>query len=336
MQPGQKCVVDVIFTPNQEKSIVYKLEFKITNNQTSKFLTVKGIGMSQNIEFIPNKVVLGPILPYSKDAWTLVEMRNPTDNPIEVYSLDFDNKYREEEEMLRSYEGFDTGIDEVTVSQGTDIAATQRKDIKLLYISPRKPGMPLWKEVVVAYEKKQKRVQQAIKDKEYEDKLKSENEEEKKIAEEYFKHKTVEVEESKMAEEKFPNFIPETERHSVIVWGMPGRGKSFLAISLAEKHSRALLSLNGIIDWHIQQASQTGEEIQKFLLIQAEKKEKDLQEREKLKKARKKVEDIPFDEKVYKHIPLELFEKAISERIKCNDCNAGAVIDDLRCDYQPN
>ena len=50
-----------------------------------------------------------------------------------------------------------------------------------------------------------------------EEKLRSENEEEKKLAEEYFKTKVSEVEESKMVEEKFPNFIPETERHSVIV-----------------------------------------------------------------------------------------------------------------------
>lgn len=335
LQPGQKCVVDVVFTPVQEKAITYKLEFKITNNQNSKFLVVKGIGMSQNLEFIPNKVVLGPVLPYSKEAWTLVEMRNPTDNPIEVYSLDFDNKYREEEEMLRNYEGFDTGIDENTVSQ-TDVAGTQRKDAKVLFMAPRKPGMPLWKEVVTMYEKKQKKMQQAVKDKEMEDKMKSENEEDKKIAEEYFKNKIPEVEETKMVEEKFPNFIPEGERHSVIVWGSPGKGKSFLALSLAEKHGRALLSLNSIVDWHLQQSTQTGEEIQKYLLAQSEKKEKDLQEREKLKKARKKVEETPFDEKIYRYLPAELFEKAVGERIKSPDCNAGVIIDDLRCEYQLN
>ena len=142
LQPGQKCVVDVVFTPIQEKSILFKIEFKITNNQNSKYLTVKGTGMSQNLEFIPSKVLLGPILPYSKEAWTVVEMKNPTDNAIEVYSLDYENKYREEEEMLRNYEVFDTGIDEVTVSQGTDVA-TQRKDAKVLYFPPRKPGMAL-------------------------------------------------------------------------------------------------------------------------------------------------------------------------------------------------
>ena len=336
LQPGQKCVVDVIFTPNIEKSILHKIEFKITNNQVSKLLTVKGVGMSQNIEFIPNKVVLGPILPYSKEAWTLVEMRNPTDNPIEVYSLDFDSKYREEEEMLKNFEGFDTGIDEVTASQNTDIAATQRRETKVLYMAPRKPGMALWKEVATAYEKKQKRVLQAVREKEMEDKLKSENEEEKKIAEEYFRNKIGDAEESKMVEEKYPNFIPETERHSLIVWGIPGRGKSYLAMSLAEKHTRALLSLNNVIEWHMQQSTETGEEIQKFLAVQADKKEKDLQEREKLKKARKKVEELPFDEKVYKHIPLDLFEKAISERICIGDCNAGVIVDDLRCEYQPN
>jgi Flagellar-associated PapD-like len=336
LQPGQKFVIDVIFTPIQEKVIGYKIEFKITNNQTNKFLTVKGIGISQNIEFIPSKVVLGPVLPYSKEAFTLIEMKNTTENPVEVYSLDYDSKYREEEEMLRAYEGFESGTDEVTISQGTDVPGTQRKEAKIVYMTPRKPGMPLWKEVVTMFEKRQKKIQQSLKDKEMEDKIKSENEEDKKIAEEYFKNKNLEVEETKMVEEKYPNFIPEKDRHNVIVWGVPGRGKSFLAMTLAEKHSRALLSLNGILEWHIQQNTQIGDEIQKFLALQAERKEKDIQEREKLKKARKKVDDIPFDEKIYKHIPIELFEKAIKERIKSTDCNAGAIIDDLKCDYQPN
>ena len=297
LQPGQKCEVDVIFTPNIEKSILHKVEFKITNNQVIKLLTVKGVGMSQNIEFIPSKVVLGPVLPYSKEAWVLVEMRNPTENPIEVYSLDFDSRYREEEEMLRNFEGFDTGIDDVTVSQNTDVAATQRRETKVLYLAPRKPGMALWKEVATAYDKKQKKVLQANRDKEMEDKLKSESEEEKKIAEKYFRTKISGCEGKQNGRGKHRNYIPETERHSLIVWGLPGRGKSYLAVSLAEKHTRALLSLNNVIEWHMQQATETGEEIKKFLAVQANKKEKDLQEREKFRKALKKVDEIPSTKK---------------------------------------
>ena len=335
LQPGQKCVIDVVFTPAQEKSINHKLEFKITNNQNSKFLTVKGIGMSQNLEFIPGKVELGPVLPYSKEAWTLVEMRNTTENPIEVYSLDFDNKYREEEEMLRNYEGFDTGIDDATVSQ-TDVAGTQRKDQKLLYLPPRKPGTALWKEVSTYYDKKTKRMQQAARDKEMEEKMKSENEEDKKTAEEYFRNKQPEAEETKLAEDKVPNFIPESERHSVVIWGHPGSGKSYLALTLAEKHSRALITLNSVVDWHLSNTTEIGEEIGKVLASLAEKREKDQQEREKLKKARKKVEEVPIDERIYRYLPVELFEKALNERIHSPDCNAGVVIDDLKCDYQPS
>ena len=295
LQPGQKCEVDVIFTPNIEKSILHKVEFKITNNQVIKLLTVKGVGMSQNIEFIPSKVVLDTAL--FQGSLGTCGNEESTENPIEVYSLDFDSRYREEEEMLRNFEGFDTGIDDDTVSQNTDVAATQRRETKVLYLAPRKPGMALWKEVATAYDKKQKKVLQANRDKEMEDKLKSESEEEKKIAEEYFRTKISDVEESRMVEEKHPNYIPETERHSLIVWGLPGRGKSYLAVSLAEKHTRALLSLNNVIEWHMQQATETGEEIKKFLAVQANKKEKDLQEREKFRKALKKVDEIPSTKK---------------------------------------
>jgi len=38
----------------------------------------------------------------------VLEISNPTPYPTELFSLDFDKKYLEEEETLASYEGFDT------------------------------------------------------------------------------------------------------------------------------------------------------------------------------------------------------------------------------------
>lgn len=215
LQPNQKCTIDVTFTPTQEKLILQKLEFKINNNQTNKVLTVKGYGVAQSLEFIPSKVVLGPVLTYSKDAYSLVEMKNPTEYPIEVYSLDFDSQYKDEEEIVRNYEGFEQGTEEMTSSL-TVSEGGPKKDAKPLYLAPRKPGAPLWREMTQSYDRKQRKLQQALKDKEMDEKLKSEKEEDKKLAEEYFKKRSEEIEDTKI-EEKIPGYIPEQDRHNVIV-----------------------------------------------------------------------------------------------------------------------
>jgi len=53
-------------------------------------------------------VNIGPVLPYDTFAYGVLEISNPTPYPTELYSLDFDKKYLEEEETLASYEAFDT------------------------------------------------------------------------------------------------------------------------------------------------------------------------------------------------------------------------------------
>ena len=55
---------------------------------------------------MPDTVKMGPVLPYSTAAIACIEMRNPMEIPIEVYSLDFDRQYIEEEEILKRLEQF--------------------------------------------------------------------------------------------------------------------------------------------------------------------------------------------------------------------------------------
>jgi hydrocephalus-inducing protein len=69
-------------------------------------LNVKGQGVNYQIDFVPETVKLGPVLPYNTSAIQCIEMRNPMDQPLEVYSLDFDKQYIEEEEILKRLEQF--------------------------------------------------------------------------------------------------------------------------------------------------------------------------------------------------------------------------------------
>lgn len=50
-------------------------------------------------------------------------------------------------------------------------------------------------------------------------------------------------------------------------------------------------------------------------------------------KSRKKFDDTPINEASYKWLEPEMLEQAFKERFEHPDCNAGVVIDDLRCDY---
>lgn len=90
LQPGQKQTVDVMFTPNLDKAFVQKINFKVKDNPKIFLINAKGQGVNYQVDFVPETVKLGPVLPYSNAAMAIIEMKNPMDIPIEIYSLDFD------------------------------------------------------------------------------------------------------------------------------------------------------------------------------------------------------------------------------------------------------
>lgn len=104
--PGQKQTVDVMFTPTVDKAIISKVSFKCKDNPKVFILNVKGQGVNYQVDFIPDTCKLGPVLPYSTSSIACIEMRNPMEIPIELYSLDFDKQYLDEEEILKRLEQF--------------------------------------------------------------------------------------------------------------------------------------------------------------------------------------------------------------------------------------
>lgn len=333
LQPNQRQTIDVIFTPTQEKSISQKLEFKITDNQVKKVLTVKGTGVAYNLEFNPSKVVLGPVLPYKHTAYQIVQLTNTSDYNIEVYSLDFDKQFKKEEEMIKSFEGFDTLDETLSKTTQNPDATTAKPQPKALYLEPRQPGQPLWKELVQAHERRQLRIERAQKEKEMQELLESGTEEQKKIAEDYFKNKIEEVDEP---EDKLPAFIPFQDRHSVIVWGRPLRGSSITAINLAQRHGRLLLRPDNCIEWHINNNTPLNEKIQARLTALSAEREQVIAEREKVKKGRKKMEEEPLNEALFRQLGEDIWVEAIRTRVLQTDCNAGVVVDGLSSNYYLN
>lgn len=62
-------------------------------------LLCRGHGMEPRIEFDRNLVEFGPILPHSIGDEQEVIVRNPCKFPVEIYNLEFDKLYLEEEKV---------------------------------------------------------------------------------------------------------------------------------------------------------------------------------------------------------------------------------------------
>jgi hypothetical protein len=82
------------------------LAFKFTDNPQQAILNVKGQGINYNFDFNQEQIQLDPVLPYDSSAIACFEVHNPMENPIEVYSLDFDKMYHEEESILKRMDNF--------------------------------------------------------------------------------------------------------------------------------------------------------------------------------------------------------------------------------------
>ncbi|CAM9137593.1 unnamed protein product, partial [Bubo scandiacus] len=138
LAPGQRCNVRVRFSPTEEKS--YRSELKINICQSSQHLQlqVSGRGLEPQLEFSPPVLELGPLLPYSCGAEGTVVVKNPCEFPIEFYSLEFDQQYLAEEQILQTLKDYDCH--------------------DTLLLPPRAPGEKLPPEVLEYYQD-QKRLQ---------------------------------------------------------------------------------------------------------------------------------------------------------------------------------
>lgn len=95
-----------MFIPNADKPFQHKLLFKCKENTKHFPLMVKGQGINNVSEMAPENLKLGPVLPYDTTAISCFEIRNPMEHPIEIYSLDFDKQYCEEEDILKRIDNF--------------------------------------------------------------------------------------------------------------------------------------------------------------------------------------------------------------------------------------
>lgn len=99
--PGEVTTMMLRFSPNEDKDYEMLVGIKMNLNPRLLNIHVSGKGAKLSVQFEPESLSLGPVLPCSDPIETRVKVFNPTNYPVEIFSLDFDQQYLEEEEALR-------------------------------------------------------------------------------------------------------------------------------------------------------------------------------------------------------------------------------------------
>ena len=74
---------------------------------------------------------IGPILPYDGFSHAILEIKNPSEFDTELFSLDFDNQYLLNDEMVATY--------------------PHLEHQEFLLMPVRKPGEPIWNDFAKAH-----------------------------------------------------------------------------------------------------------------------------------------------------------------------------------------
>ncbi|XP_030368417.1 hydrocephalus-inducing protein homolog isoform X2 [Strigops habroptila] len=98
LSPGQRCHVQVRFSPMEEKCYRGELQIQICQSSQCLQVLVSGHGLEPRLEFSPAVLELGPVLPRSRGVEGTVVVKNP----CEVYSQELDQQHLVEEQILRT------------------------------------------------------------------------------------------------------------------------------------------------------------------------------------------------------------------------------------------
>jgi hydrocephalus-inducing protein len=317
-------------------------------------LNVKGQGINNVVDLKPENIKLSPVLPYEPKSIESFEIMNPMEHPIEVYSLDFDRQYLEEEEIIKRMENFSvTGANEP------------------IYLPYRKAGSEFWPSIKKADEVKRQTEEIKAEIRKIDDDLNELCVEEQQIAD-FQAAKDVDKEsgtaspdqlpEPKHTQEeisdlrnqytarkgeldgklheiaqdnlevKLPPAVKEHKKLNLVMVGPNGVGKTLVANYMAQEHQRCIVRLDMLLDYWQKRGHAVAEEATKFLEDKQAELEVAQAELEKQKKAKKPKKGEPEPEinvAEYKLLPRELLVKMIQLRVQEEDCNAGVIFDCL-------
>lgn len=140
LQPNEKMNISVEFVPKEGRNYNLQLPIKVVSNPKTYTLSLKGEGKEYHVQFVPSLVEIGPVLPHDEPKPAEFVIQNNSDHPVEIYSLDFDEKYKLEEDMIREAAGF--GVDDVLRLPIRQVGEELPQDIQEQYYENHPPSEP--------------------------------------------------------------------------------------------------------------------------------------------------------------------------------------------------
>lgn len=247
LMPGEKTNIQIKFMPTEEKTYEERLTIRMAQSSQRLMVLCKGKGLEPRIELSKNSIEFDPILPHSTGDEQEVKISNPCPYPIELYNLEFDKNYLEEERILRIIRGYD--------------------EYKTILLPPRNVGEKLPIELYDYFEDQQKKLEEE--DKKQKQLLNDTINEIENTEDQSAEKQDIKIESSGSQQavgdvEKNPVFDSiarylgidlSTEGRaarnrrgvSMVVHGPPLSGKSQAAVALAKHYECALLTIDSII-----------------------------------------------------------------------------------------
>ena len=91
----------VILSP--QISYNQRMVIRIAQSTSRHLISVSGQGSEPKLEFSSTLIEFGPVLPHSAGDEKEVVVKNPSAFPVEIYSLEFDKQYLEEEKVSNAH-----------------------------------------------------------------------------------------------------------------------------------------------------------------------------------------------------------------------------------------
>ncbi|KAM6253129.1 hydrocephalus-inducing protein homolog [Porphyrio hochstetteri] len=265
LTPGQQFNVRVRFTPTEEKSYRSKLKINICQSTQHLQLQVSGSGLEPRLEFSPPVLELGPLLPFSPGVGGKVVVKNPCEFPIEFYSLEFDQQYLLEEQVLRVLKDYDCH--------------------NTLLLPPRAPGEELPPELLEYY-KDQKRLQDEQAKSETEEQANQDNErqhdtpaskdppgelDDSPVSRAIARHLGIDTSPEGRAAQNRRGIV-------VIIHGTPLTGKTSAAVALSKYYGAACLSIDAVVREAISERSSWAALRARELCLRAATEQREMEE----------------------------------------------------------
>ncbi|KAK9833148.1 hypothetical protein WJX74_008612 [Apatococcus lobatus] len=132
LQPNQRELIKVVFTPGHtDGHHNHKMLLNVTDGSAHPEISCTAHSHTPHVDVEPHLLDLGASLPLAEGGAELqgtLTLHNPHNHAIEVYCLDMDTQYLEEEQALYDYPGF--------------------LDTDVLMLPPRGAGEPMWQEIM--------------------------------------------------------------------------------------------------------------------------------------------------------------------------------------------